>query len=111
MAYMSSIERIGMEIGMKKGEELGEKIGLQKGLQQGRQEGRKEGREEGREEGLQEGRRVALAEILTLMLQRRLGELDASVSDRLAAADATQLAAWTENFVGAGSLGEVFDEI
>ena len=96
---------------MKKGEELGEKIGLQKGLQKGLQQGLQQGRQEGREEGLQEGRRIALAEILTSMLRRRFGELDANVGDRLAAADATQLAAWTENFVGAGSLAEVFDEI
>ena len=80
MPYMSSIERIGMEIGMKKG----------------------------LKEGLKEGRREALAEMLTLLLTQRFGELDAASSASLAAATADQLTAWTKNFVAARSVSEVF---
>ena len=84
MTYMSSIERIGMEIG------------------------RKEGLKEGLKEGRQEGRRDALAEMLTVLLTERFGELDAVSSASLAAADADQLTAWTKNVLGARSLSEVF---
>lgn len=84
MTYLSSIERIGMEIGMKKGEELGRRIGLEI------------------------GRREALAEMLTVLLTERFGELDAVSRASLAVADADQLTAWTKNFVGARSLSEVF---
>ena len=80
MTYMSSIERIGMEIG----------------------------REEGRQEGREEGRRAALAEMLTVLLTERFGELDAASSASLTSADADQLAAWTKNVIRARSLSEVF---
>ena len=88
MAYMSSIERIGMEIGRK--------------------EGLKEGLKEGRQKGRQEGRREALAEMLSLLLIERFGELDAATSASLAAADVDRLAAWTKNVLSARSLSEVF---
>jgi len=88
MAYMSSIERIGMEIGRKEG--------LQAGLK------------EGLKEGLQEGRRVALAETLALLLNQRFGEPDAALSGRLKTATAAQLTAWTKNVLAAASLSEVF---
>ncbi|MEO5933271.1 MAG: DUF4351 domain-containing protein [Duganella sp.] len=86
MTYMSSIERIGMEIG------------------------RKEGLKEGRQEGRQEGRREALAEMLALMLSERFGELDPVTSASLALADTGQLASWAKNFVGARGLSDVFAE-
>jgi flagellar biosynthesis/type III secretory pathway protein FliH len=92
MAYMSSIERIGMEIGRKEGLKQGLKEGLKEGLQ----------------EGLQEGRREALAETLALLLSQRFGEPDAVVCGRLKAATADQLAAWTKNVLAAPSLPEVF---
>jgi hypothetical protein len=82
MTYMSSIERIGMELGVKKG----------------------------MEQGLEQGRRDGLAEMLALMLAQRFGELDAGVSGRLASADAGQLTAWTKKVLAATTLAEVFDE-
>lgn len=88
MTYMSSIERIGMEIGRK--------------------EGLKEGLKEGRQEGRQEGRREALAEMLTLMLSQRFGELDAATRASLAVADADRLTAWAKKVLDAGRLSEVF---
>jgi predicted transposase YdaD len=80
MPYLSSIERIGME------------IGHEKGLQKGRQEGRQEGG----------------AELLAMQLTKRFGVLDAEVCARLAAADVEQLSAWAANFVDATTLDEVF---
>ncbi|MBP1208076.1 hypothetical protein JOD97_006163 [Duganella sp. 1411] len=90
MPYMSSIERIGMEIGMKKGEELGRRIGW--------------------ERGLQEGRREAMEEVLALLLSQRFGELDESVRELLAAATVERLGEWIKRSPGAGSLWEVFAE-
>ena len=88
MTYLSSIERIGMEIGMKKGEELGWRKGL--------------------EEGRQEGRREALLEMLTILLTERFGKLDAMSNAILTVADVDQLTAWSKNVLGAHSLSEVF---
>ncbi len=92
MVYLSSIERIGMEIGRKEG--------LKLGLQEGRQEGLQEGRQEGRQEGC--------AEVLTAVLTQRFGLLDAPVLLRIAEADVPQLSTWARNFVDATSLDEVF---
>ncbi|GJI95818.1 hypothetical protein RugamoR57_25360 [Duganella caerulea] len=92
MTYLSSIERIGMEIGRKEG------------LKEGRLEGLQEGRQEGRQEGKQEG----WAEGLTMVLSQRFGRLDAKVLARIAEADVPQLSAWARNFVDATSLDEVF---
>ena len=88
MTYLSSIERIGMEIGMKKGEELG----WQKGLEEGRQEGRRE----------------ALLEMLTILLTERFGKLDAMSSAILTVAGVDELTAWSKNVLAARSLSEVF---
>ncbi|MHA4867431.1 RpnC/YadD family protein [Duganella sp. PWIR1] len=80
MTYISSIERIGMEIG------------------------RRQGLEEGRQEGRQEGG----AAVLSAVLAKRFGPLDAAVAARLARADVGQMSAWALNFVDARSLDEVF---
>lgn len=112
MPYISSIERIGMEIGLKKGLAEGRELGLQVGRQEGRREGRREGRQEGRQEGLQEGRQEGRqqggAEVLSAMLNKRFGPLDVAVAERLARAEVGQLAAWALNAVDARSLDEVF---
>lgn len=92
MAYLSSLERFGLERGMKQG--------LQQGLQEGRQKGLQEGRQEGRQEGQQA--------LLVKQLSKRFGPLDQAVHARLAAADADALSAWALNFVDATSLDAVF---
>jgi predicted transposase YdaD len=84
MPYVTSYERIGMEIGVKKG--------LQEGLQKGLQEGRQEGG----------------AKVLVALLNKRFGVLDPAVAARLANADVEQLSSWALNFVDAQSLDEVF---
>ena len=106
MTYISSIERIGMQIGI----ERGLKEGRQVGRLEGRQEGRLEGRQEGRQEGLREGRQEAMVDMLALLLNQRFGEPDAAVRARLAGATVEQLTAWTQNVLGARSLSDVFAE-
>jgi hypothetical protein len=100
MPYLSSMERIGMEIGRKEG--------LEKGLEEGLQRGWQEGRQEGRQEGVQEGLRRGSAEVLALMLNARFGSLDRVIQARIDAAPSTQLAQWAKNFVHADTLDAVF---
>jgi len=80
MTYVTSYERIVMDIGLKKG--------LQEGLQK----------------GLLEGRAV----VLSAQLAKRFGPLEPQVAVRLADADVAQLSKWALNFVDAQSLDEVF---
>jgi hypothetical protein len=84
MTYLSSIERLGMEIGIKKGMQQGMQQGIEQGMQQGR------------------------AELLAEMLTTRFGKLNEDVLARLAAASVEQLSAWARNFVDATTLDEVF---
>ena len=92
MTYLSSIERIGMEIG--------EREGLKRGLD--------EGRKQGIDEGLQQGQRRGAADMLALVLKARFGPLDPSVQSRIDAADTRQINRWAENSVHADSLDTVF---
>lgn len=88
MPYLSSMERIGMEIGRKEG--------LEKGLQEGLQKGH------------QEGVRLGSAELLSMVLKARFGPLDSSVRSRIDAADTQQITRWAENSVHADTLDAVF---
>ncbi|MYN26112.1 DUF4351 domain-containing protein [Duganella levis] len=124
MPYVTSYERIGMEIGMnkglqeglqkgleegrQKGLQEGRQIGLHEGRQEGRQVGLQEGRQVGRQEGLQEGRQEGGAEMLAALLGKRFGPLDPDVAVRLSNADVEQLSKWVLNFVDADSLDQVF---
>ncbi|MET0267528.1 MAG: Yae1 family protein [Duganella sp.] len=80
MTYLSSIERIGME------------IGRQKGLQEGRQEGR--------EEGLRLG--------LAMQLSIRFGRFDPHYQELIDQAGSEQLTQWAKNFVHADHIEAVF---
>ena len=100
MPYLSSMERIGMEIGRKEG--------LEKGLQEGLQKGHQEGRQKGRQEGRQEGVRLGSAEVLSMVLKARFGPLDPAVRSRIDAADTQQITQWAENSVHADTLEAVF---
>jgi hypothetical protein len=84
MTYLSSIERLGMEIGIKKGMQQGMQQGIEQGMQQGR------------------------AELLAEMLTARFGKLNEDLLARLAAASVEQLSAWARNFVDATTLDDVF---
>ena len=92
MTYLSSIERIGMEIGMQKG--------LQQGIQEGRQQGI--------QEGLQQGMRQGQAELLIELITTRFGPIDFDTRLKLAAANPKQISAWARNFVDAQTLDDVF---
>jgi hypothetical protein len=82
VAYLSSIERIGMEIGMQKGVEQG----MQQGMQQGQ------------------------AELLAALIAHRFGPIDGGIRSKLAAATPEQLTAWARNFVDADTLDDVFNK-
>ena len=96
MTYLSSIERIGMEIGM------------QKGLQQGIQEGRQQGIQEGLQQGMRQGMRQGQAELLIELITTRFGPIDFDTRLKLAAANPKQISAWARNFVDAQTLDDVF---
>lgn len=80
----------------------------EKWLAEGRAKGLIEGRTEGRTEGRAEGRTEGRAEILQRLLRRRFGDVPASILDRLTAADIDQLDAWSDRFVDAKSLDDIF---
>ena len=68
-----------------------------------------EGREEGRDEGLLEGRKRERREVLLKLLTQRFGDIPARVRDRIEHADMDELQRWTERFVPAMTLMDIFD--
>ncbi|MDC8759338.1 DUF4351 domain-containing protein [Janthinobacterium fluminis] len=84
MPYITSFERIGLKLGMEKG------------------------LEKGREQGLQEGVRQGQAQLLEQMLQQRFGALPKRVQKRLARGSTEELLAWSQAFVDATTLEQVF---
>lgn len=112
MTYLSSIERIGMEIGMQKGLEQGREIGIQQGIQQGVQQGMQQGMQQGVQQGMRQGMRQGVqqgqSELLMALITERFGPIDGDTRSRLAAANPGQLIAWARNFVDAKTLNDVF---
>lgn len=80
MRYVSSVEKIGIELG--------------------REEGLREGRQEGREEGRKE--------LLALLIESRFGSVPPAVRERLAAADSAELDGWARKLFSGASLDDVF---
>jgi predicted transposase/invertase (TIGR01784 family) len=74
------------------------------GVDEGRVEGREEGRVEGREEGRVEGKVTLLLRVLTL----KFGELSPETVQRVRAASEASLDSWSERFVTATALDDVF---
>ncbi|MEO5376052.1 MAG: Rpn family recombination-promoting nuclease/putative transposase [Alphaproteobacteria bacterium] len=72
--------------------------GFNKGIQQGIQQGRAEGESKGK------------AEMLLRQFRRRFGTLPAEIEVRVRAASSDQLDEWSERFVDARTLEDVFDE-
>jgi flagellar biosynthesis/type III secretory pathway protein FliH len=89
MAYITSIERIGIEKGVQQGLHQGLRQGLQEGLQQGLQQGE--------------------SRLLRKQLERRFGALPTWASDKLNSATEQDLEAWGEAVLTAPSLDAVFD--
>ncbi len=66
-------------------------------------------REEVREEGRQEGRQEGEVTILMRMLTRRFGPLSPDLEERIRRADGQRLLDWSERFVTAADLTDIFD--
>ncbi len=86
MAYVSSVERIGIEKGVKLGEARGEAIGMVRGRQEGE------------------------SNLLLRLLKRRFGAVPEWVSARLNQANTDLLETWGDRVLDAQSLEEVFGE-
>lgn len=69
-------------------------------------QGRREGHRKGRREGLREGE----ARVLSRQMERKFGVLADQVRERIAAADAEQILAWSERLLTARTLDEVFED-
>ena len=89
MAYVTSIERIGIE----------------KGVQQGLQQGLQEGLHQGLQQGLQQGE----SRLLRKLLERRFGALPTWASDKINRATEQDLESWGEAVLTAPTLDAVFD--
>ncbi|AZV94220.1 hypothetical protein CBF45_11180 [Bordetella sp. J329] len=81
MAYISSVER----------------IGIRKGLEQGLRQGLEQGRED-------------MAGMLREQLETRFGRLDAADLDRLQAADSTTLRSWARRLIEARTLDSIWHQ-
>ncbi|HEY8375104.1 MAG TPA: DUF4351 domain-containing protein [Nannocystis sp.] len=86
--------------------EAAEEQGERRGLAKGRQEGLEAGRLEARLEALERSRKR-----FTRMLQRRFGDLPASVLARIESADEASLDRWSEEFFDAPSLEALFPAV
>ncbi len=75
---------------------------------------RAEGMEKGIEQGMAQGMAQGVAQgeraVLSRLLQRRFGQLDAQTVNRLEAANQQQLELWAERILDADSLADVFQE-
>jgi hypothetical protein len=78
---------------------------MQQGLEQGLEQGREQGREQGIEQGRVEGQRA----VLERLLQHRFGHLSPEIMARLTQASRSELEAWADNVLDAGTLDDVFD--
>ncbi|MBO3462988.1 DUF4351 domain-containing protein [Aetokthonos hydrillicola Thurmond2011] len=76
--------------GLEQGREEGRQQGREEGRQQGREEGRQQGREEGRQQGREEGRQREQSLVLRL-LNRRIGEINSSLVERVGGLSIEQL--------------------
>lgn len=66
-----------------------------------------QGLQQGLQQGLRQGMQQGEARILIRQLQRRFGELPEALRQRIEAADADTLLAWSERVLTARSLEEV----
>lgn len=85
--------------------------GMKKGLKEGLEQGRREGLERGLEQGLEQGRAEGAVALLERLLTQRFGPLPKTVQKRLAKASVAQVEAWSDAFVAAQSLKQVFERL
>lgn len=82
--------------------------GLEKGLAKGLEKGLEKGLKKGLEKGLEKGRTEGEARILQRLLVARFGPLSQEMQAALSTASTAQLEAWTDRFLSARTLAEVF---
>ncbi|MEO5335036.1 MAG: hypothetical protein H7839_23730 [Magnetococcus sp. YQC-5] len=78
------------------------------GEKKGFQDGRKEGRTEGRTEGRKEGRKEEAVSMLLKLIRRKFGQLPDWVAEKVKTANLELIETWSDNFVFANSVDEVF---
>ena len=76
-------------------------------IEQSRQQDLEQGLEQGREQGLQQGE----ASVLIRLMERKFGSLTTDQRQRIEAADADTLLAWSERILTASSADEVFNSV
>ena len=90
--------------------EQGIKQGIEEGIEQGIKQGIEEGIGQGIAQGIEKGRVEGELAVLTRLLTRRFGTLDAATTQRLQQATTADLERWADNILDAHSLEEVFAE-
>ena len=80
----------------------------QEGLEKGLAKGLAKGLEKGLKKGLEKGRTEGEARILQRLLVARFGPLSQETLAALNTASTAQIEAWTDRFLSAHSLAEVF---
>ncbi|NGZ06700.1 MAG: DUF4351 domain-containing protein [Magnetococcales bacterium] len=96
MPYITSVERIGHKRGMEEGMLAGMQLGKEEGMQIGEQRGRQEGRQE------------EAASMLLKLMRRKFGQMPDQVLEQVRSANLEQIEVWSDNFVFANSVDEVF---
>ncbi len=67
-----------------------------------------QGRQQGMAQGIQQGMQRGELAVLTRLLSRRFGPLDARTVERLQNASSAELERWADNILDARTLDEVF---
>lgn len=80
-----------------------------KGLERGMKKGLEKGLEQGLENGMKKGITTGEARLLQRLLVARFGPLSQQTLSALEGASSAQLEAWTDRFLNARSLAEVFE--
>ena len=72
------------------------------------QQGIQQGIEQGMQRGVEQGERLGEVNVLSRLLAKRFGSLNAEIEARLKSATLEQLEQWTENILDAATLEDVF---
>ncbi|MTV37174.1 DUF4351 domain-containing protein [Duganella radicis] len=105
--YLRAISRLEKEHEMREYNQL-EQTFIDNGIKIGLKQGIEKGIEKGIEQGLQRGRKEEAVLLLERQLELRFGPLPQTARKKLAKASVAQLEAWSDAFVVAQSLKQVF---
>ncbi len=70
---------------------------------------RKEGRQQGMEQGMQQGMQQEAAKTLHIILNKRFGSVSQSVRAKISKASSSQIEAWIDASLDAGSIQQIFN--